>query len=50
MRIRKVFHCAPFSLLMPYLAPWQNFARSAPAQLPAVSYVEKDPGVESNIK
>jgi len=30
---------------MPYLAPWQNFARPAPAQLPAVSYLEKDAGV-----
>uniref|UniRef100_A0A3P8QGB3 Nipped-B protein n=1 Tax=Astatotilapia calliptera TaxID=8154 RepID=A0A3P8QGB3_ASTCA len=27
-----------------------DLARSAPAQLPAVSCVEKDPGVESNIK
>uniref|UniRef100_A0A3P9BH57 Reverse transcriptase/retrotransposon-derived protein RNase H-like domain-containing protein n=1 Tax=Maylandia zebra TaxID=106582 RepID=A0A3P9BH57_9CICH len=23
--------------------PWQHFARPAPAQLPAVSYLEKDP-------
>uniref|UniRef100_A0AAZ1X2X4 Ig-like domain-containing protein n=1 Tax=Oreochromis aureus TaxID=47969 RepID=A0AAZ1X2X4_OREAU len=30
---------------MPYMDPWQHFARPAPAQLPAVSYIEKDPGV-----
>ena len=51
MRVRKksISLCPPFSVnaLGP---PGKSFARSAPAQLPAVSYVEKDPGLESNIK